>query len=128
MSRYSLSKSFLVASAKAYPTVDPQIAKFVTTLGNVCSETERLPTSVILSEGLEKRGSGPVASGGLTDIWLGDFRGTQVAIKAFRINPTQSSILKGAKEVSIQPALEVYSLMNSAGFVEAGADVEESVT
>jgi hypothetical protein len=43
-------------SAKAYPTVGPQNAKFITVLGNVCSATVQLPTSAILSEGLEKLG------------------------------------------------------------------------
>ena len=86
--------------AKAYPTINSQDAKFVTALGNVCSVTERLPTSAVLSAGLDKRGNIAVASGGLTDVWRGEYGGTPVAIKAFRIYPAQN--LKEAKEVRIQ--------------------------
>ena len=76
--------------------------KFVNALGDVCSATDRLPTSTLLAAGLEKRGPNAVASGGLTDIWRGEYYGSPVAIKAFRIFPTQN--LKEAKEVSIRPA------------------------
>ena len=75
--------------------------KFINALGDVCSATERLPTSTLLAAGLEKRGAIAVASGGLTDIWRGEYYGSPVAIKAFRIYPAQN--LKDAKEVSIQP-------------------------
>ena len=84
--------------AKVYPSIDSQNGGFVTALGNVCSATERLPASTVLSAGLEKRGNIAVASGGLTDIWQGDYHGTQVAIKVFRIYSAQK--LKEAKEVS----------------------------
>ena len=94
--------------AKTYPTIDPHNANFVRALGDVCSATERLPTSAVLKAGLEKRGTIAVASGGFTDIWRGEYNGAQVAIKAFRIYPAQN--LKEAKEVSIQSPLEVHSL------------------
>ena len=73
--------------------------KYVMGLGNVCSGIQRLPTSAVLSTGLEKRGNIAVASGGFTDIWRGDLGDLRVAIKAFRIYPAQN--LKEAKEVSI---------------------------
>ena len=69
--------------------------------------TERLPTPAVLSAGLEKRGNIAVASGGLTDVWRGQFNGIQVAIKAFRIYPAQN--LKEAKEVRLWLAREAGS-------------------
>jgi len=62
----------------------------------------------VLSAGLEKRGNIAVASGGLTDVWRGQYNSTQVAIKAFRIYPAQN--LKEAKEVRLQPVRNVRSL------------------
>ena len=76
--------------------------KFIVVLGGVCSALDRLPTSTLLAAGLEKRGAIAVASGGLTDIWRGEYYGSPVAIKAFRIYPAQN--LKEAKEVCILPA------------------------
>ena len=96
-----------IISTQAYPTLDSQNAKFIIALGEVCSATDRLPTSVLLSTGLEKRGTIPVASGGFADIWRGEYYARQVAIKAFRIYPAQN--LKQAKEVCIQSPSEVYS-------------------
>ena len=94
-----------IISAKAYPTIDSPDAKFVTALGDLCGATERLPTSVQLSAGLEKRGDVAVASGAYTDIWRGEYYATPVAIKVFRIYPAQN--LEEAKEVSIRSASEV---------------------
>jgi len=119
------SLSLFHHSAKAYPTLDPQNAKFVTALGNVCSAIERLPASAVLSAGLEKRGSIVVASGGFTDIWRGKYHGAQVAIKAFRIYPAQN--LKEAKQVSIQSPSKVYSRTKFIDSMETGADVEKAV-
>ena len=66
----------------------------------------RLPSSVVLSVGLEKRGSIAVASGGQADIWRGAYGGKQAAIKAFRFHPAQD--LQKAKEVRIQSAQDVH--------------------
>ena len=99
-----------ISSLKAFPTVDSQDAKFVIALGNVCSVTERLPTSAVLSAGLKKRDNIAEDSGGTGDVWRGEYRGTQVAIKAFRIHP--ASKLKEAKEVCVQSAWEVRSQLS----------------
>ena len=99
--------------------------KSVTALGNVCSAIERLPTSAVLSDGLNRQGDIAVASGGSTDIWQGDHRGEQVAIKAFRIHPAQK--LREAKEVRIQSVWEVCSLTKFTDLMEAGTHVEEVV-
>ena len=76
----------------------------VTALGDLCSVTERLPTSAVLSSGLEKCGDTAVASGGLTDIWQGKYDGAEVAVRAFRIHPAQD--LKDAKQVRLQSVLD----------------------
>ena len=97
----------------------------MTALGNVCSITERLPTSAVLSTGLVKRGNIAVASGGLTDVWRGEYGGTQVAMKAFRIYPPQK--LKEAKEVRTQSARKIFLRTKFTDFVETGAHVEEVI-
>jgi len=123
--RSCLQKSQLTTLVKAYPTIDSLNIKFVTALGDVCSATERLPTSAVVSTGLEKRGTFAVASGGSTDIWRGEYNGAQVVIKAFRIYPAQN--LREAKEVSIQSPLKVCSLTKFTVFVATGAGMEEAV-
>ena len=93
----ALKISFL---RKACQTVDSRDAKSVTAPGNVSNVIERPPTSAVLTTGLQKRGDVAVASGGMGDIWRGEYRGKQVAIKAFRIYPTQNS--EEAKKVRMQ--------------------------
>jgi len=114
-----------IISAKAYPTIHSSDAKSVIALGEICSATERLPTSALLSTGLEKRGNIAVASGGFTDIWRGEYYAMQVAIKAFRIYPAQN--LKEAKEVSIRSTSEVYSRTKFSDSVETSSDLAEAV-
>ena len=60
-----------------------------------------LPTSAVLSLGLEKRGNIAVASGDLTGTWKRDQGNNRVAINTFRTCSAQN--LKEAKEVSITP-------------------------
>ena len=79
----------------------------------------------MLFTGLEKRGNITVASGGLTDIWRGEYRGTPVAIKAFRIYPAQN--LKEAKEVRIQSTWEIFSRTKFTDPMETSAHVEEAI-
>ncbi|KAF9643163.1 kinase-like protein [Thelephora ganbajun] len=72
---------------QAYSTICSQNARSIAALGDLCSAIERLPTSAVLSLGLEKHGSVPAASGDLTDIWRGYVGGSSVAIRAFRMYP-----------------------------------------
>jgi len=44
-----------------------------------------LPSSHMLSNGLDKSGNTPVASGGFADVWKGSYYDRIVAIKALRI-------------------------------------------
>ena len=114
-----------VIFAKAYTTIGSPDAKFIIALGGVCSATERLPTSALLSAGLEKRGNIAVASGGFTDVWRGEYYAMPVAIKAFRIYPAQN--LKEAKEVSIHPVSEVRLQTKCSDSVETGPGLEEAI-
>ena len=98
----------------------------MTVLGNVCSTVGRLPTSAVLSAGLERRGTIAAASGGFTDVWRGEFYSAQVAFKAFRPYPTQN--LEEAKEVSIQSASKTRSPTKFTDSVETGADVEKAIS
>jgi len=70
---------------KLYPTLDARCVKLLTVLGEICSVVNRIPTSTVISEGLAEVQTVPVASGGLTDIRLGEHDNGQVAIKAFRL-------------------------------------------
>lgn len=87
-------------------------------LGNMCSAIQRLPTSALLSTGLEKRGNIAVASGGFTDVWRGDLGELRVAIKVFRIYPAQN--LRDAKEVRNQSMREVCSRKKNCRFYGRG--------
>jgi len=78
-------------------TIDPQDEEFSISFGRFCGAIKRLPGSAILSAGLMKFGSAPMASGGLMDVWRGEYQGTQVAIKAFRAYPARN--LEEAEEV-----------------------------
>ena len=91
----------------------------------MCSAIERLPTSAVLSDGLNRQGDIAVASGGSTDIWRGDHCGEQVAIKTFRIHPAQK--LREAKEVCIQSVWEVCRLTKFTDLMETGTQVEEVI-
>jgi hypothetical protein len=91
-----------VVSTKVYPTVGPQNVKFISALGNVCSITVQLPTSVVLSEGLEEHGNVTVASGGLADMWRGTYRGREVVIKVFRVYKQSERV----KKVRTRPVRE----------------------
>jgi len=70
---------------KLYPTLDARCAKLLTVLTEICSVVNRIPTSTVISEGLAEVQPVAVASGGLTDIRLGEHDNGQVAIKAFRL-------------------------------------------
>ena len=62
------------------------------TLRKLCGHIGRLPTQYDLSrrilgssDALRVLGDHPVASGGFADVWLGEYKEQQVAIKAFRV-------------------------------------------
>ena len=72
-------------------------------LGSVCSIIEQLPTSIMLSSGLEKLGTRPFGSGGLmTDTWQGKYNDAAVAIIAFRGYDGLQDDAKKVKKVSAQ--------------------------
>ena len=91
----------------------------------VCSATEKLPPSAVLSVGLEKRNNCAAASGGMTNLWQGYYCGRQAAIKVIRTYPTQD--LKEAKKVRIQLVWEIRSQPKFTDSVETGARVEEVI-
>ena len=122
----NLSLSISIISVKAYPTIHSPDKKFVIALGEVCSATGRLPTSVLLSTGLEKCDNIAVASGGFTDIWRGEYYSVKVAIKAFRIYPAHG--LEEAKEVSIvRSKPEVCPRTKLLDTVETSLDLAKAV-
>ena len=53
----------------------------------------------MLTEGLEKTGDLPEATGGFADVWNGTYNGRQVAIKALRIYNTDD--VQAIKKVGI---------------------------
>ena len=84
-----------------------------------------LPTSAVLSLGLEKCENIAAASGGLIDTWKGDLGDSRVAIKAFRTCSAKN--LKEAKEVSITPARKFHRSRELPDAVETSADMEEVI-
>jgi hypothetical protein len=94
-------------------------------MGAAAGDVE-LPVSVMLSAELAKRDEIATDSGGLTDIWRGTYRGTRVAIKAFRTYPARN--LEEAKEVCIgyTPRWEISSKLVFTDFVEIGAKMEKA--
>ena len=60
-------------------------AQCLHTLRKLCGRSGTLPTSCMLSEGLEKDGASPRLSGGFADVWLGKYKGRPVALKVLRI-------------------------------------------
>ena len=95
---FVLSQRFL--SAQLYPTLNVQDAVFLNAFGEVCSASGKLPTSVVISTGLEKNGTAPIASGGLMDVWLGEHNGEPVIIKVFRVYPGKA--MSDVEEVRIE--------------------------
>ena len=110
---------------KAYSILDSQNAKYITALGNVCGAIQQLPTSAVLSAGLEKCAIIALKPAGLMDIWYGYPGGFPVAIKAHRIY--RASNLEEAKEVSKQPACEVRLQTRFTDPLEVGAGVDEII-
>jgi len=83
------STSSLIALTKVLPTVDTESVKLVEALGAICSATEHLPSSAVLSEGLKKSGNTPVTSAGLMDTSRGEYGHRPVSINALRNYPAQ---------------------------------------
>jgi len=69
-------------------------------LGEVCGTFDQLPTSAVISAGLEKHGATPITTGGLADIWPGVHNSKRVVIKEFRVYPEKS--MSEAKKVYIE--------------------------
>jgi hypothetical protein len=55
---------------------------------------QHVPTPAVLSDGLKKCGNIADGTGGFTDIWRGEHKGTLVAIKNFRIGSLSQQYLK----------------------------------
>ena len=83
-----------------YTAVDARNAKSLVLFGTLCSTTKRLPGSTVLSAGLTRCGNLAVASGGLADVWRGEYQGVSVAIKALRVY----SHVEAAREVCVERA------------------------
>jgi len=98
--RPSVVPSQRFPSAQLYPTLNVQNALFLNVLGEVCSAFGELPTSTVISAGLEKNGDTPVTSGGLMDVWLGVHDGERVVIKVFRVYPDKS--MKEVEKVRVE--------------------------
>lgn len=72
---------------KIYRTLDTLTVRPLAVFGDICSALGYLPTSIVISKGLEKDGTLPFDSGGMMDYWWGkDGRG-RVAVKNFRTYP-----------------------------------------
>jgi len=51
----------------------------------ICAHRATLPSSYIISRGIARVGRGPIALGGIADVWEGTYRGNRVSIKSLKI-------------------------------------------
>ena len=87
---FSPSASSFITPTQVLPTVHPENAKLVASLGTTCSAIRRLPTSAVISAGLETRGISPITPIGRTQIWRGVYGHRPVSIKVLPRYPTRS--------------------------------------
>ena len=119
-----ISANVPLFTGKAYPTVETRNAALLTALGEVCSAIGKLPASTTVSVGLRKTGNGAIASGGLRDVWPGEYGGKRVAIGVFRIYSGEK--LSEAKKVRIHWPIRIGpSKTNFTDLMETGSNVEE---
>ena len=51
----------------------------------ICAYHATLPSSIVVSRGIVRVGRGPIALGGIADVWEGTYRGNRVSIKSMKI-------------------------------------------
>jgi hypothetical protein len=66
--------------------------KCLLALRKICGRCGELPSSHVITEGLERKGDCAIASGGFSDVWEGIYGVKRVAIKAFRIYYTDDLV------------------------------------
>jgi len=81
-------------STQLYPTLSAEDARTLNVLGELCSVLDRLPTSAVISAGLERHGATSIGSGGVMNVWLGVHDGERVVIKEFRAYPESMAEVK----------------------------------
>ena len=60
----------------------------------ICAHRATLPSSYIISRGITRVGRGPIALGGIADVWEGTYRGERVSIKSLKIPPSGDQTIK----------------------------------
>jgi len=60
----------------------------------ICAHRATLPPSYIISRGIARVGRGPIALGGIADVWEGTYRGKRVSIKSLKIPPTDNKTIE----------------------------------
>ena len=55
-------------------------------LRKMCLEHKQLPTSYTITDELKRIGESPCGGGGSANVWRGDYRGSEVAIKILRVD------------------------------------------
>ena len=93
---------FHTPSTQVHAIVSAQDKRFLVQFGIFCGAIGQLPPSAVLSTELVMRDNVLVAHGGLTDVLRGEYRGIQVAVKAFRAYSAQN--LEEAKQVRVERA------------------------
>lgn len=62
--------------------------KLTTALHKLCGLCDILPTSHVITDGLELTSHKPTSSGGFSDVYPGRYQGRPVAIKSLRVEYT----------------------------------------
>jgi len=60
----------------------------------ICAHHAILPPSYIMSRGVTGAGRGPIALGGIANVWEGTYRGERVSIKSLKIPPADNETIK----------------------------------
>lgn len=72
---------------KAFPILNPENIRYLTVLGDICALINRVPAFVAITTGLETFEVIPDTSGGLMEVWHGEYGRMRVAVKVFRTYP-----------------------------------------
>lgn len=67
-------------------------SKYMTVLRKLCVSCGILPASHILPDGLDIIGNQPHMAGGFGEVWLGTYKGRQVAVKVLRTYTTDDQV------------------------------------
>ena len=98
--RYVVTLQLLSATKRVLQTLSTISAnhnisrKCLHKLQQICGHRTTLPSSYVISDGIARVGSGPIAVGAIADVWEGTYRTKKVSISHLKIPPDNDQTLK----------------------------------